>query len=147
MTGAAILLLCGGLLLLLQLGNRSVARELRALPSGERAKRVMLLTLPSGRTIPVNYLREADIVYAGSDGRWWRELRGNGAGVQLTIHGEVLRGHARSIENDPTRTHEVFARLRPTAPSWLPDWLNGVLVEIRLIGEPTAEESQPDPPG
>ena len=38
------------------------------MPQGERAKKVMLSTLPSGCTIPVNYLREADGVYAGSDG-------------------------------------------------------------------------------
>ena len=112
-------------------------RELRTAPEGERAKKVMLLTLPSGRTIPVNYLREADIVYAGSDGRWWRELRGDGASVALEIRGEALRGHARAIENDPAHTHDVFARLRPTVPSWLPDRLNGVLVEIRLHIEPT----------
>ena len=78
LTGEAVLLLFGVFVLLTQLANRSVTRALRALPPGERAKKVMLLTLPSGRTIPVNYLREADIVYAGSDGRWWRELRGEG---------------------------------------------------------------------
>ena len=78
LTGGAVLLLFGVFVLLTQLANRSVTRALRALPQGERAKKVMLLTLPSGRTIPVNYLREADIVYAGSDGRWWRELRGEG---------------------------------------------------------------------
>ena len=132
LTGGAVLLLYGAFLLLTQLANRSVTRELRALPQGERADRVMLLTLPSGRTIPVNYLREGDVVYAGADGRWWRELRGDGAPVALETRGETLRGHARAIENDPARTHDVFARLRPTVPSWLPDWLNGVLVEIRL---------------
>ena len=132
MTGWAAVLLCVAFVLLTQLANRSVTRELRDLPQGERATKVMLLTLPSGRTIPVNYLREADVVYAGSDGRWWRELRGDGAPVALEVRGEALRGHARAIENDSARTQDVFARLRPTAPSWLPDWLNGVLVEIRL---------------
>ena len=132
MTGGAALLLYGAFVLLTQLANRSVTRELRDLPQGERGTKVMLLTLPSGRTIPVNYLREADVVYAGSDGRWWRELRGDGAPVALEIRGEALSGHARAIENDPARTQDVFARLRPTVPSWLPDWLNGVLVEIRM---------------
>ncbi|MCY4026066.1 MAG: hypothetical protein OXH75_07090 [Acidobacteria bacterium] len=142
LTGGAVLLLYGAFLLLTQLGNRSVTRELRALPQGERADRVMLLTLPSGRSIPVNYLREGDVVYAGADGRWWRELRGDGAPVALEIRGEALGGHARAIENDPARTHDVFARLRPTVPSWLPDWLNGVLVEIRLDVESTAGERE-----
>ncbi len=138
-TGGAAVLLYGAFVLLTQLANRSVTRELRDLPQGERARKVMLLTLPSGRTIPVNYLREADVVYAGSDGRWWRELRGDGAPVLLEICGEALRRHARAIENDSARTQDVFARLRPTVPSWLPDWLNGVLVEIRLDVEPTAK--------
>ena len=142
LTGGAVLLLYAAVLLLTQLANRSVTRELRALPQGERADRVMLLTLPSGRTIPVNYLREGDVVYAGADGRWWRELRGAGAPIALEIRGEALRGHARAIENDPPRTHDVFARLRPTVPSWLPDWLNGVLVEIRLDVESTAGERE-----
>lgn len=132
LTGGAVLLLFGVFLLLVQAANRLVTRELRAEPRGERAKNMMLLTLPSGRTVPADYLREADIVYAGSDGRWWRELRGDGAPVALEIRGEALGGHARAIENDPARTHDVFARLRPTVPAWLPDWLNGVFVEIRL---------------
>ena len=140
LTGGAILLLYGGFVLLTQVGNRSVTRELRASPQGERAKKVMLLTLPSGRSIPVNYLREADMVYAGSDGRWWRELRGDGAPVTLEIRGETLHGEARAVENDPRRTHDVFARLRPTVPSWLPDWLNGVLVEIQLHAKPAPEK-------
>jgi len=105
---------------------------------------VLLLTLPSGRTIPVNYLRETDVVYAGSDGRWWRELRGDGAPVALEIRGEALRGHAQAIESDPAHTHDVFARLRPTVPSWLPDWLNGVLVEIRFDGNSPRLTSPPD---
>ena len=49
--------------------NPGVAEELRAEPDGDRAQKVMLLTLPSGREIPVNYLREGDRVYAGADGR------------------------------------------------------------------------------
>ena len=96
MTGGATLLLYGVFVLLTQLANRSVTRELGDLPQGERAQKVMLLTLPSGRTIPVNYLREAEVVYAGSDGRWWRELQRDGAPVVLEIRGEALGGHARA---------------------------------------------------
>ena len=147
LTGGAVLLLYGAFVLLTQLANRSVARELRDLPQGERAARVMLLTLPSGRTIPVNYLREANVVYAGSDGRWWRELRGDGAPVALEIRGEAFSGHARTIENDPARTRDVFARLRPSVPSWLPDWLNGVLVEIRLDARSPRLTPSPDSRG
>ena len=38
--------------------NPRVERELIENPQGERAGRVMLLTLPSGRRIPVNYYQD-----------------------------------------------------------------------------------------
>jgi hypothetical protein len=50
--------------------NPDVAQEVRANPTGERAAKVMLLTLPSARMIPVNFLLEDGRVYAGADGRW-----------------------------------------------------------------------------
>ena len=52
--------------------NPRVTRELLEHPDGERARKVMLITLPGGRRIPVNYLREGDMVWAGADGPWWR---------------------------------------------------------------------------
>ena len=107
--------------------NPAVERELRGNPDGERARMVMLITLPSGRTLPVNYLREGDTVYAGADGRWWRELRGPGAAVELLLRGEILVGHARAIEDDPKHRAAVFDRLRPTAPKFF-----GTLVQIDL---------------
>ena len=51
------------------IGNPRVARELTENPDGERAQKVMLLTLPSGREIPVNYLVQEGYVYAAADGR------------------------------------------------------------------------------
>ena len=110
--------------------NPGVERELRERPDGERARKVMLLTLPSGRTIPVNYLREGDTVYAGCDGRWWRELRGEGARVELLVRGEARVGQARAVEDDPARRAAVFDRLRPTAPK-----LFGTLIQIELTSE------------
>ncbi len=107
--------------------NPAVARELREQPDGERARKVLLLTLPGGRTFPVNYLREGDTVYVGCDGLWWRDLRGAGAPVQLYLRGEALTGHARAIEDDPARRSAVFDRLRPTAPK-----IFGTLIEIQL---------------
>lgn len=107
--------------------NPRVERELREQPDGERARKVMLITLPSGRTIPVNYLREGDVVYAGADGRWWHELRGAGAQVQLLVRGETLTGRARAIEDEPDHRADVFSRLRPTAPKF-----TGTLVQIDL---------------
>lgn len=110
--------------------NPAVERELREHPDGERARKVMLLTLPGGRTLPVNYLREGSTVYVGCDGRWWRELRGAGARVELLVRGEALTGHARAIEDDPARRSAVFDRLRPSAPK-----IFGTLIEIQLAPE------------
>jgi hypothetical protein len=114
-----------------RVANPSVARELRDDPDGERARKVMLIALPSGRTLPVNYLRDGDTIYAAADGRWWRELRGEGAPVELLVRGESLVGQARSIENDPGHRSAVFDRLRPSAPK-----LFGTLVQIDLAPRP-----------
>ena len=107
--------------------NPRVEQELREHPDGARARRVMLLTLPSGRAIPVNYLREGQLVYAGADGGWSRELRGPGAPVLLFIRGEALAGHARAVEDDPERRAAVFLRLRPNALKFA-----GTLVVVEL---------------
>ncbi|MBW2272363.1 MAG: hypothetical protein JRG96_03765 [Deltaproteobacteria bacterium] len=105
--------------------NPRVVRELREHPDGERARKVMLITLPSGKAIPVNYLRDGQRVYAGADFPWWRELRGGGAEVSVLIRGRSLKGHGRAIEDDPVLRTSVFGRLRPTAPKWA-----GTLVEV-----------------
>ena len=107
--------------------NTGVIRELRENPDGEKAQRVMLLTLPSGKALPVNYLRDTDTVYAAADFPWWRELRnGSGRGTVL-IRGETLHGSIRAVEDDPELRKAVFSRLRPSAPLWA-----GTLVEITL---------------
>ncbi len=110
-----------------QIGNPWVERELIERPDGERARRVMLITLPSGRRIPVNYLREDTVVYAAADGRWWKGLVGGDLPVTLLVRGETLRGTARAVLDDPAYTREVFKRLRPNAMEGF-----GRLVEIRL---------------
>ncbi len=91
----------------------------------------MLLTLPSGRRIPVNYLREHSMVYAAADGTWWVELIGDGLPVTLLVRGETLRGTARAVLDDPAYTQEVFKRLRPDAIKGF-----GTLVEVRLEAGP-----------
>ena len=115
-------------------GNPAVIEELRDNPDGERAARAMIVTLQDGRIFPVNYLREADTVYMGIDGLWWRAFREPGAPVSMLIQGEALRGHALAVLDDPEYTADVFERLRPAAPDWLPAWLNGKLVVIQLDG-------------
>ena len=111
------------------------AEEIRANPSGELAQRTMLITLADGRMYPVNYLKEGDLVFIGIDGRWWREFVGDGQPVQMLIQGERLQGHAITVLDDPDYKADVFSRLRPTTPSWLPDWLNAKLVVITIQEE------------
>ena len=112
--------------------NAKVAEDIRSNPDGERARRAMLVWLPDGTMYPVNFLQEDDLVFMGIDGLWWREFQGEGARVRMLIRGEEYSGHAKAVLDDPAYKADVFSRLRPTAPEWLPDWLNGKLVVITL---------------
>jgi hypothetical protein len=112
--------------------NALVIAEIQANPGGERAARSMVITLADGRVYPVNYLREGDLVFMGIDGRWWRAFQGAGQQVEMLIQGQRLTGLAKVEMDDQAYIDEIFARLRPKVPSWLPDWLNGKLVAITL---------------
>lgn len=107
--------------------NPRVILELETNPDGERAQKAMLLTLPSGRTIPVNFLKDGETVYAAADFPWWKELRDEGGEVHVLIRGQRRSGHGRAVLDDPSLRISVFERLRPTAPTW-----TGTLVEIAL---------------
>ena len=131
--GVLVALVAGYWLYAEQIANPRVVRELIEHPNGERAQRAMLLTLPGGRRIPVNYLREDEMVYAAADGSWWKKLVGDGVPVTLLLRGETMTGTARAILDDPAYTQEVFRKLRPNAIEGF-----GTLVEIRL-GEPALE--------
>jgi hypothetical protein len=124
-------LVAGYSIYLARIVNPRVVRELRENPDGERARRVMLIALPSGRVLPVNYIREGGTLYAAADGRWWRALRGEGAAVEVLVRGETHAARARAIEDDPARRSAVFDRLRPSAPK-----LFGTLVQIELSRPP-----------
>ena len=126
---------CGYLYYSMAVINPRVVKEITSNPEGERAGIVGLFTLPSGRKVPANYLREGNKVFVGVDGRWWRELTGSKNQLSVFIRGESLKGTARVVLNDPAYTSDVFARLRPRAPGWLPAWLNGKLVVITLQSE------------
>jgi hypothetical protein len=125
------LLIAGYLWYVATVANPRVMAELRANPEGDRAARAMILTFPDGRELPVNYLREGDSVYAGSDGRWWRAFRGQGAPVTVLIRGRTLSGHATVELDDQAVIDDVFSRLRPAA-SWVPRALDAKLVVIQL---------------
>lgn len=107
--------------------NPRVIQEIREEPDGELAKKVMLLALPSGKSIPVNYLRDGDTVYAVADFPWWRELRDGGGRGSVLIQGETLQGDVRAVLGDAALRDSVFERLRPTAPPFL-----GTMVVIAL---------------
>ena len=124
---ALALLVLGYWIFVVQIGNPRVVRELIENPNGERAGRVMLLTLPSGRRIPANFYREDDMVYAGADGSWWKELVGDGFPVSVLVRGETLQGTARTVLDDPVYTTRIFKKLRPNAIEGF-----GRLVEIRI---------------
>ena len=132
---ALVLLLVAGLVygnLTREMTNARVAEEIRHEPEGERAARTMLLTMEDGRMYPVNYLYEGNKVFMGIDGFWWREFADEAKPVSMYIKGETYTGQALTILDRPEYIKDVFSRLRPTVPKWLPDALNGKLVEITL---------------
>ncbi len=102
--------------------------ELRANPQGDLAQKVMILTLPDGETIPVNYVREDDYVYTGADGFWWCQLRGDGSRVEVYIKGEDLTGLGRAVEHDKERAKEILAKVRPGFERFSP----AVPIEIKI---------------
>ena len=130
--GGTVLFYLGGLAYYSLVVNDRVTKELTEYPHGERADIVMLMTFPDGQQLPMNYLREGNQVFAGADGRWWRAFREGDVPVTLLVKGEELSGKARVVLDDPAYTKDVFARLRPNVPKWLPDWLNAHLIVIDL---------------
>jgi hypothetical protein len=123
--------------------NPRVIAELEARRDSERASRVTVMYFDDGATIPVNYLKDGSTVYVGADGRWWRRFRAPGSRVTLLIEGQLSKGHGVAILDDPERTREVFDRLRPAVPRWLPRALDAVLVEISLGEEGALRERPP----
>ena len=119
--------------------NTRVMNEIRSEPFGERARKTMIVTLEDGRVYPVNFLREDGRVYMGIDGLWWRVFQGEGSRVQMEINDRIVTGTGVVILDDPARVDDVFSRLRPTVPEWLPRALNGKLVEITPDAERPAD--------
>ena len=111
--------------------NPIVSSELRNNPNGEEAREAMLFTFED-RTLPVNYLKEGNKVYIGVDGGWWRAFAGKGIPVSMLIIGETYKGFGELAPDDPVYIKNVFSKLRPTTPDWLPSWLHAQLVVITL---------------
>ncbi len=112
--------------------NARVAEDIRQNPDGDRAARSMLLTLEDGTMYPVNYLVEDGKVFMGIDGLWWRVFVDDAKPVTMFIKGQTYTGSALAVLDDPAYVKDIFSRLRPTVPKWLPDALNGKLVVITL---------------
>lgn len=129
--GTIAILLGGAALFFSQVVNPAMMEEIRTNPTGEEAQEAMLLTF-EGKTLPVNYLKEGDTVFMGVDGRWWRSFTGDGAPVSMYIQGQTYNGHGVVVLDNPAYVADIFSRLRPTAPEWLPSWLNGKLVVITI---------------
>lgn len=129
--GVLAVLLILGLIFFRSVVNPAVMEEIRTNPDGEEAQIAMILSFDD-KTIPVNYLREGNLVFMGVDGPWWRNFQGEGKAVSMVIRGETLTGHGVVVLDNDDYVVDVFSRLRPTAPEWLPLWLNGKLVVITL---------------
>ena len=129
--GVLAVLLILGLIFFRSVVNPAVMDEIRNNPDGEEAQIAMILSFDD-KTIPVNYLREGNLVFMGVDGPWWRSFKGEGKAVSMVIRGETLTGHGVVVLDNDDYVVDVFSRLRPTAPDWLPLWLNGKLVVITL---------------
>ncbi len=126
------LLITGYVVYMRQMVNPRISAQIRNEPDSAAAARAMILIFADGREIPVNYLWEGNQVFAGADGRWWREFRAGPTPVSLVIKGRTYRGQATVELNNQNYVDDVFSRLRPTAPEWLPDWANGKLVIVTL---------------
>ncbi len=131
-----------------RIANPRVVLELIENPDGERAMRVLLLRLPSGRQIPVNYIRitrspeagetgDQEIAYVAADGGWWSELAESEHPVTVLIRGETRSGMARAILDDAEKTKRVFAQLRPDAVEGF-----GRLIEIQLESKSSTQPSR-----
>lgn len=140
-----LLLIAGYLVYAKMVYNPQVVARLQSEPNSVLAARVALLSLADGKQIPVNYLREENLVFLGADGSWWRSLQsppngesGEGPQVSLLIKGVQLTGSVRVELQDQEYIDQIFARLRPNVPSWLPHWLNGKLVIVSLGSDPAS---------
>lgn len=130
-----ILLVLVGISVILTVAHRLVPTILRSERHALLSGHMMLITMKKRETsdiitFPVDYLREGDSVYVGSDSAWWKHLQG-GAEVRLLIQGIEFVGWATPIVDDPDRLKEGFKKLRPwTYKRAL--WTGAVFVEVKI---------------
>ena len=124
-----------------QVVNPRVMHELQAEPDGERAQRVLRLTLPNGKTLPINYLREGETVYLGADFGWWKAIDASGTPVELLLRGQVRRGMARVVLDDPQSYANGYL-----FKGEHPDWGEKVFVGSPIVMSDTPTRSSMVPP-
>ena len=130
-----IVLVLMGISVTLTVAHLLVPTILRSNRHGLLSGHIMLITMKKRETsdlltFPVDYLRDGDSVYVGSDSGWWKHLEG-GAEVRMLIQGTELVGWATPIIDDPDRIKAGFNKLRPwTYKRAL--WSRAVFVEIHI---------------
>jgi hypothetical protein len=133
-----IVLVLVGLAVILTIAHRLVPTVLRSKRHTLLSDHMMLISMRKRETtdlitFPVDYLREGNNVYVGSDSAWWKHLQG-GAEVRLLIQGTEFVGWATPITDDLDRIRDGFKKLRPwTYKRAL--WSGAVFVEIQIQRE------------
>ena len=132
-----IVLVMVGLAGVLGVAHLFVPTILRSEQHALLSEHIMLISMNKRNTadlitFPVDYRRERNVVYVGSDSAWWQHLQG-GAEVRLLIQRTEFIGWATPIIDDPARSRAGFQRLRPwTYKRALRS--GAVFVEIQLQG-------------
>jgi hypothetical protein len=130
-----LVLVCVGIAGLLLAAHVFVPLILKSERHALLSSHVMLISMKKRETtnqisFPVDYLREGNTVYVGSDSAWWKNLEG-GAEVRMLIQGTEYVGWATPITDDLDRLREGFKKLRPwTYKRAL--WSGAVFVEIQI---------------
>ncbi len=130
-----IISVLAGISVLVAAANPIVSAILRSEQHGLLSDGVMLITMQKRdssdrKTFPVDYLREGNMVYIGSDFGWWKHLEG-GAEVRMLIQGTELTGWATPILDDPERSRAGFKKLRPWTYKRA-EWTGAVFVEVKI---------------
>ena len=127
--------LVGITVVVLVAANPLVSAILRSEQHGLLSDGVMLISMQKRdssdmKTFPVDYLREGNTLYIGSDFGWWKHLEG-GAEVRMLIKGTEVVGWAMPILDDPERSLAGFKKLRPSTYKRA-QWTGAVFIEVEI---------------
>lgn len=130
-----IISVLAGVAVFITAANPLVSTILRSEQHGLLSDGIMLITMKKRdssdmKTFPVDYLREGNTIYIGSDFGWWKHLEG-GAEVRMLIKGTEVVGWATPIIDDPERSIAGFKKLRPWTYKRA-EWTGAVFVEVQI---------------